>query len=178
MVRPTYSSFATLWEVPSINLSNFNDNYWECQESNSGLLGEKCECNLCAIPLLKGVPCIVTRYFCQEKNWLFQILGYSCYLNRRNLSCDHQQNIYVNWSPLESLIKSIGKFPTEFNATKQFGTMTKPGILFVKRMEGINILLGYLNCLKRASFVMLPSYSDSNLKLTTIGSWLKSKCKK
>ena len=67
--------------MPSINLSKINNNNWECQESNSGLLGEKCECNLCAIPLLKGVPCIVTRYFCQEKNWLFQILGYSCYLN-------------------------------------------------------------------------------------------------
>ena len=50
--------------MPSINLSNIKDellqknlleNYWECRESNPGLLGEKRQCYLCAMPPPKSI---------------------------------------------------------------------------------------------------------------------------
>ena len=55
MVQLIYSSFQNSKKCRRIILATsrmnfFRKNSWECQESNPGLLGEKCKCYLCAMP--------------------------------------------------------------------------------------------------------------------------------
>ena len=57
--KPLSSYLQPAW---SINFSNIKINYRECRESNPGLLGEKQECNLCAMQLPK-CSCLFNRSY-------------------------------------------------------------------------------------------------------------------
>ena len=92
MVRSTYSSFSTLYEVPSINLKQHQriihqKNSWECRGLNPGLLSEKRECYLCAMP-----PSPIIKLACLHENFPKETLFFCRYVYQAPISRLKQNN--------------------------------------------------------------------------------------